>query len=81
MEMLHDMAVRIAISIAQDPRISNQARYKGFFAASTIAAKLMPDSRRYEAEQVIKADQREREETARSKRRAKLVPVKYPGAA
>lgn len=78
---LHRMVVLTAYNAAQDPRIGDRERRKEIRAITAVAAKLTPDTRRYEAEQAIKTDRRELEERARSKRRAKLVPVKYPGAA
>ena len=78
---LHRMLVISAYDAATDKGISPRERRKEIRVLTASAAKLMPDTRRYEAEQTIKLDRRELEERARSKRRAKLVPVKYPGAA
>jgi hypothetical protein len=71
---LHRMLVVSAYDAASDGKITAEQRRKEIRTITASAAKLFPDARRWEAEQVIKADRRELEKKASERRGAKLVP-------
>lgn len=72
---LHRMLVLSAYDAATDETITARERRKEIRTITAAAAKLMPDARRWEAEQLIKADRRELEQRSADKRGAKLVPL------
>lgn len=71
---LHRMLVISAYDAATDEGISPRERRKEIRTITASAAKLMPDARRWQAEQLIKEDRRELEKKASEKRGAKLEP-------
>ena len=73
---LHRMLVLTAYDAATDVNISPRERRKELRTITSAAAKLLPDARRWEAEQLIKADRAAIEQRASEKRGAKLERLK-----
>jgi len=79
---LHRMIIASAAWTATDTKISSKDRRRELRTIAAAAAKLLPHSRLYEAEQLIKRDRLELERRRRDRAGAKLVarPVAAGGA-
>lgn len=75
---LHKVLIASAADAAIDPDISAKERRKELRTISAAAAKLVPHSRLFEAEQMIKRDRAMLEAKTRTKQGAKLRPI--PGS-
>ena len=75
---LHKVLIASAADAAIDPDISPATRRKELRTISAAAAKLVPHSRLYEAEQLILNDRKQLEAKVRSRVSAKLKPI--PGS-
>lgn len=77
---LHKVLIMSAADAAIDPEISAATRRRELRTIAAAAAKLMPDTRRYEAEQTVLKARRALEAKVRAKQGAKLrkVPVAEP---
>lgn len=69
---LHRMLVVSAYDAASDPELSPRERRKEIRTITASAARLLPDARRWEAEQMIKSDRADIEKKASERRTAKL---------
>jgi hypothetical protein len=72
---LHKVLIMSAADAAIDPEISAATRRRELRTIAAAAAKLMPDTRRYEAEQTVLRHRRNLEAKVRAKQGAKLRPI------
>lgn len=69
---LYSIVVASAFDAAKDEKLSPEDRRKEIRTIAAVAAKLIPRTRLWEAEQVIKRDREQLEQRAAQKRGAKL---------
>lgn len=72
---LHKVLIASAADAAIDPDISAKERRRELRTISAAAAKLVPDVRRYEAEQTVLRARKSLEAKVRAKQGAKLRPI------
>lgn len=73
---LHRMVVVSAYDAAADATLTAEQRRKEIRTITSTAAKLFPESRRWKAEQMIKADRHELDKKASERRGAKLEKLR-----